>query len=351
LSKPATPQSLDVYHLDVGQGDATFIVVKGPTGTVAKTVLIDGGLKRYGQPIITYITTTLNIHRIDYVIATHYDNDHVGGLAVVLANALANPGILAVDSVFDRGEILYNHPDKGVTYKTQARLFGAKRKTLVPGDSIILFNDITGGTHTGAYSVKMYCVCVNGLVYNTPNYNAVATLSDPDENDLSTGFLVNYGKFKYLTCGDIGGKHGNQPGTCDGSYGCNFADIETNVIGLCGAVSAYKVSHHGSRCSSNLNWVSKAQAPVAVISSGRNGRYKHPREEVVQELNSAVSLVNFYMTASQNFYNRSILPPGKGFLNPNAGNPVQLTVNKINYGIDITTKSVFTVSGRRYDKN
>lgn len=348
LNEALIGQTLDIHHLDVGQGDATFIVAKDSLGMVANTVLIDGGLKRYGQPIINYVTATLNIDTINYVVATHYDNDHVGGLAVVLKYALENPA-LTVDSVFDRGQIIYNHPNKGKAYKAQATRYGTRRKTVTPGDTVFLFNDESGGTTTGAYSIHMVCLCVNGSVYGTPNYNAVALLSDPDENDLSIGYIVTYGKFKYLTCGDIGGKRNNQPATCDGSYSCNFADIETNVIAQSGSVSAYKMNHHGSRCSSNDSWVSQAACPVAIISSGRNGRYKHPREEVVQALNASDSLVNFYMTSGTNYYNRTI--PPKGILNPNPGAPINLTVRRVNYGINITDKSVFSVQGTRYDKN
>ncbi len=352
LHTAADAQTLDIHHIDVGQGDATFIVAKDSNGTVVNTVLLDGGLKRNGQPIITYITTVLNISRINYVIASHYDVDHVSGLAVVLEYARKNPGTLTVDSVMDRGLVLYNNPKKGKAYKTQAALYGARRKTLVPGKKIILYNDLTGGTRTGAYTISMDCLCVNGNVYvdDSTNYNAVAAITNKDENDLSTGFILRYGKFKYLTCGDIGGKRGKQAATCDGSYGCNFADLETNVIAVAGQVSAYKLNHHGSRCSSNFNWVSQVVSPVAVISSGKAGTYKHPREEVVQELNSSDSLVNFYMTSAVNYYGRSITAPGKGILNPASGQPINLSVLRVNYGINITTRSVFSVQGTRYDK-
>jgi competence protein ComEC len=350
LQAKTQAQSLEIHHLDVGQGDATFIVAKDSNGVVANTVLIDGGLKRYGQPIINYVRDTLHIDTIDYVIASHYDHDHVAGLAVVLDYALSLGATLKVDSVLDRGLVLYPDPNKGKTYKAQAARYGARRRTLTPGDTIMLFNDLTGGTKTGMYSIYMFCLCVNGSVYASPPpfYNAVATLSFPDENDLSTGFIIKYGKFKYLTCGDIGGKRGNQAATCDGSYGCNFANLETNVIAQSGPVSSYKINHHGSRCSSNGNWISNAQSPVAVISSGKNGRYKHPRAEVVAELNAADSLVNFYMTASVNYYGRILLP--KGILNPVAGKPVDLIVRRTTYGINITTRSVFTVAGKRFDK-
>lgn len=345
---PCKGQSLDVHHIDVGQGDATFIVVKDALGNITGTSLIDGGLKRYGQPIIDYIKDTLHINRINSVIATHYDQDHVGGLAVLLDYAYNNPGQLKVDSVFDRGDVLYPHPNKGKDYKTQAKKFGGARKTLVPGKKIYLYTDTSS---PGTYTISMFCICVNGSVYvsDTVNFPVVTSTRNADENDLSTGFVVTYAKFKYLTCGDIGGKRGSQAGTCDGSYDCKFEDLETNVVGYSGAVSAYKLNHHGSRCSSNLNWISRTGSPVAIISSGKNGHYKHPRKEVVVELDAATNIQKYYLTANINYYNR---PLGtKGILNANPGQPVELTVNRTNYGVSIADSSIFTVQGQKFKKD
>ena len=214
------------------------------------------------------------------------------------------------------------------------------------------FDDVVFGSHTGQYSRKMTCLCVNGSVYTSPfsSYKIVTTTT-VDENDLSTGFSISYGQFIYLTCGDIGGKRGNQSGGCDGSYGCKFFDIETNVSALFaggGGVSAYKTNHHGSRCSTNPKWVSDLKAPVAINSSGKYDNYKHPREEVVRELNNSPAMVNFFLTAPVNYYRRS-LPP-KGVLNPAPGRPIVLTVNRVNNDTPIIFKSIFNVQGVYYRK-
>lgn len=337
-------QSLEVHHLNVGQGDASLILSKDSTGIIIKTVLIDGGFKKDGNIILTYLRG-LGINKLDYVIASHYDRDHVGGLIVVLDYARGNPGTLRVDSVLDRGDVI--SPGHGTNYKTAANRYGSRRRTLIPGDSLRLFTDVTSGT--GKYSIWMECLCVNGVVFNKAlgNYDAVAGIAIPDENDLSTGFRIGYGKFRYLTCGDIGGKRNSQPGTCDGNYSCKFVDIETNLIAVAGEVSAYKVSHHGSRCSSNNNWVTDAKAVVAVISSGRSSKYKHPREEVVMQLNAAPDMVNFFMTCPTNLYGRTLAP--KGILNT-TNSPVILTVRKINSGVDIADSSKFAVQHYNYTK-
>ncbi|SDT56146.1 Metal-dependent hydrolase, beta-lactamase superfamily II [Mucilaginibacter mallensis] len=340
-SLAAQPQSVVIHHIDVGQGDATFIVARDGAGNISRTVLIDGGLKRCGQTIINYLTGTLHITHINAVIASHYDNDHVGGLAVILTNAVG----IVIDSVFDRGDILFPHPAKGAAYRTAAIAYGNRRATLIPGKSLVLFYDNTGGTHT----IQLSCLCVNGSVYNpNGNFNAVSTIANPDENDLSTGFLLTYGKFRYLTCGDIGGKHGQQAGTCAGTYGCNFADLETNVIGQSGPVSAYKINHHGSRCSTNAAWVSGAKAAVAIISSGRNGTYKHPRPEVIALLQTDPDMQAYYMTSEQDYYQRL---GNKGVLNNPHQPAIDLSVQKETNHVDITTTCNFSVGAQVYTIN
>ena len=67
-----------IQFIDVGQGDSTLIHTRN------HAVLIDGGERRYGQRVISYIRRA-GITRLDYVIATHPHSDHIGGLIHVLS--------------------------------------------------------------------------------------------------------------------------------------------------------------------------------------------------------------------------------------------------------------------------
>src|SRR5690606_8800028 len=75
-----TSSKLNVHFLDVGQGDSIF--VQAPNG---KTMLIDAGTKEYGSTVVAYLKSK-NVKKLDYVVATHPDADHIGGLTAVLEN-------------------------------------------------------------------------------------------------------------------------------------------------------------------------------------------------------------------------------------------------------------------------
>lgn len=78
-------KSLKINFLDVGQGDCTFIIL--PNG---KNILIDGGDKTdnydYGEKVVAPYLLDKNITTIDYMIVSHFDSDHVGGLLYIAEN-------------------------------------------------------------------------------------------------------------------------------------------------------------------------------------------------------------------------------------------------------------------------
>ncbi len=71
---------MNVHFIDVGQGDSIFI--QSPKG---KTMLIDGGTASGGDKVVAHLKS-LGVSTIDYVVATHPDADHIGGLLDVFAH-------------------------------------------------------------------------------------------------------------------------------------------------------------------------------------------------------------------------------------------------------------------------
>ena len=81
-----------VHFIDVGQGDAIFI--ESPNG---QTMLIDGGVKGAGQNIVAYLKE-LGVEKLDAVVATHPDADHIRGLIPVLNS-------MAIEQFYDSGKV------------------------------------------------------------------------------------------------------------------------------------------------------------------------------------------------------------------------------------------------------
>lgn len=69
---------MEFHFLDVSHGDS--IIIRYPYG---KVVLIDAGKEEYGEKIVNNLKS-MGINKIDYVIASHYDMDHIGGMPAVL---------------------------------------------------------------------------------------------------------------------------------------------------------------------------------------------------------------------------------------------------------------------------
>ena len=99
---------LTVYFLDVGQGDSAIVECDG------NWMMIDGGLKGQSQKIYSFLENSLKVDRLKYVVATHPDRDHIGGLAAALE------AVKKVEHVFspvdnynsDRFEDLKNYTEK-----------------------------------------------------------------------------------------------------------------------------------------------------------------------------------------------------------------------------------------------
>ena len=222
---------LTVAFLDVGQGDSIFI--EAPSGN---QVLIDGGS---GSGVLRELSKVMPFYdrSIDIVIATHPDKDHIGGLPDVLENykvgIFLEPGITS-----DTG--VYRALEEIISEKDIRKILARRGMKLILGggvELIILFPDRD----------------VAGLESNTASI--VAQLVYGDTEFLLTGDSPKSIE-KYLV--SILGK-----------------DLESDVL---------KVGHHGSKTSSDISFIGIVSPQYAVISAGKDNRYGHPHEEVINIL-------------------------------------------------------------------
>jgi beta-lactamase superfamily II metal-dependent hydrolase len=261
LSNAAFCQQLQIHHIDVGQGDCTLII--SPDNKTV--VLIDAGDNGCGDRFVRPYLTKIGVSQLKYVIASHYDADHIGGMdEVLISNDLTKIG-----TVYDRGD----KPIPKPTYTMQSYKAAAKehRKTLKLGQVI----NIGGGA-----SIK--CIAKNGVVLGKKAIPNAAR----NENNLSVVLLLTYKNFHYYTGGDSGGENIS-----------SYVDMETPVSTVIGHVDAMKVDHHGSASSSNNTFLNALHPTVAIIDVGTS-KYHHPTQDALNRLSEANCII--YQTEKGN---------------------------------------------------
>lgn len=194
---PLFSAPLKIHFLDVANGDCEIIC--SPDG---KNVLVDAGSKYASKcKKISEYCMANNITKFDYVIISHYDQDHINCIPE-LKNKIASEAV-----VYDRGEF-----KNSTSYDNYIAAIGAKRKTAEQSQQITLDNN----------KLKIVVVALNG--------NGIEA---SDENDLSLVAELHYGSFDLSLGGDLPGY--NESG---------HKNIETSVAPLIGRIEVYKVHHH-----------------------------------------------------------------------------------------------------------
>jgi beta-lactamase superfamily II metal-dependent hydrolase len=188
----AQPRSLSIYWIDTEGGAATLIVTPDRQSLLADTG--NAGNDDRDAKRIAAAAKEAGLTKLDFVLITHFHLDHVGGVG-----ALAK--LIPIGRFLDHGDSMeLGNPRDAELWKIYQTVAAGKRTTLKPGNRLPL---------TGVESVV---VTSNGatiakpLTGGGPNaFCAGAKQHDPDttENQRSLGFLLTYGKFKFLDLGDL----------------------------------------------------------------------------------------------------------------------------------------------------
>ncbi len=239
---------LDIVVKDVGQGEC--VLIRTPGG---RTVEIDGGLTRaIGTNVFLFLRDSLGMRHLDYVFASHYHVDHMGGLYTVLDSVMAPSRDSLVYGAYDRG-----HDSPDTFYTNYIKTVGDKRRTIALGQVFVLDHGVT-----------LQCVCVNAQVISG---DSVVPPKGYEENSLSIGLLVRYHGFKMMIGSDIGG-------------GAKYGDVESLLAPCIGRVNVLYVDHHGSAHQSNEYWLKTLQPQASVISCGADNPYGHPSPPAIDRL-------------------------------------------------------------------
>jgi beta-lactamase superfamily II metal-dependent hydrolase len=236
-----------IHCLDVGQGDATLIV-----SSSGQTMLVDGGENGMGSGVIVPYLTSLGIDELDYMIATHYHSDHIGGLDEVYHQ------IGVSQQVYDRG---WSY--SSAAFDQYAQIVFLKRTT-INEDQIIDLGD----------GVTVTCLGFNGNGVISAPYNV-----HDWENEYSIALLVQAGDFDFFVAGDLIGINYN-----------GHRDIESSIAPETGDIEVYQVNHQCSYTSSNTYFIGQIQPEVAIVSVGPNP-YGHPHQDILNRLSNAGSFI------------------------------------------------------------
>jgi competence protein ComEC len=297
---------LTIVHMDVGQAAATLIL--GPPNADGKrvSVLVDaGGYKiqstKDGAPIVADILAEYGVTEVDYLVVTHYDCDHIGGIVQnktgFRAGCDGTPGTaddVGVLTFVDRGPDCEKTSTAFNDYTAlvqpcEEQDADCERLSIYGRDGLKEVAEIPLGE--GASAPKLRFIAASGWAL-TETGDTVEVEDVNTENENSLCFLLSYGSFDYLLGGDITGqpsKHASKDenAAVEGAVGQYVAD--------CGRrVDVLNVNHHGSDTASEESFLRLIRPQVAVISAGPVKSYGHPNLGALRRL--AARKVRIYQT-------------------------------------------------------
>lgn len=240
----ATAQYVRVSFLDVGQGDA--ILIESPSG---KQMLVDGGRNTSVLRALQQEVSFFDRH-LDYVVATHPDQDHIGGLIDVLAR-------YDIDTVITTD----NQADTATASTFQTAI--ATEEATVELAKRGQFYDLGSG------------VIVEVL---WPEQSVM----NEERNASSIVLQVRYGDIEFMLTGDAPKRIEEYLVLAYGEH------LESEVL---------KAGHHGSRTSTSELFLDEVAPQFAVISAAADNSYGHPHVEVTDALFNAG--VDMFETAKQ----------------------------------------------------
>lgn len=217
----------NIIFLDVSQGDSMLYITKNQS----KVYMFDtGGVrnKSVSDNSLMYLKS-LGISKIDYLILTHGDFDHMGDAINLVEN-----------------------------FKVEKVIFNCG-----------VFNDLEQELIKELDKKKIkYYSCIKKLNIDNNKLYFLQTKEYDNENDNSNVIYFKYGTFKFLFMGDAG------------------IEKEKDILEKYNISDVYvlKVGHHGSKTSSDKKFIDEIKPKYSIISVGKNNRYGHPNKEVLNNL-------------------------------------------------------------------
>lgn len=223
------PNEMVVHYIDVGQGDSILIQVNN------KNLLIDAGPQSDKNELFNYLST-LNLNQLDYVIATHPHEDHIGNMD---------------DVINDYNVLAFYAPKVQSTTKTFEKMVESlKSKNL----KINIIKKGTDSIDLGKNTKVTVLSPTKDSYENLNNYSPV--------------IKIQYGKTSFLFTGDA------------------EIDVEKEILATNEDINAdiLKVGHHGSSTSTTKAFLNKVNPSIGIISVGQDNSYNHPNDGTIKRL-------------------------------------------------------------------
>ena len=233
------PRDLKINFVDVGQGDSTFIIT--PKN---KTILIDGGGSNTGSfdvgenTLLPYILDK-GYNKIDLMIISHFDSDHVGGLLTILEE-------IKVEKV-----LIAKQEEQSENYKRFLNIVKEKNIPVIigkEGDKINIEKDLyLDILFPESEQIEENVINNNSLVFNI-HYNNFSMLFTGDIEEIAEKRIIEI---------------------------TNKSRLKADII---------KIPHHGSKTSSTRELLEIVLPKIALIGVGKDNLFGHPSSETIDKL-------------------------------------------------------------------
>ena len=219
---------IKVSYIDVNQGDSILVQVNH------KNLLIDSGPIESVSKLMHYLRKQ-NIDKLDYVVATHPHEDHIGGMSAVIK-------------------------------KYPIRKFYAPKKIT----QTKTFENMVNSLKSKNLKIDVARPGINLDLGKSVRCEILAPISNNYENlnNYSAVIKITYGNSKFLFMGDAEKLSENE--LLENGY-----DLSCDIL---------KIGHHGSSSSSSKTFLDATNPKIAIISCGKNNDYGHPHHQTLNEL-------------------------------------------------------------------
>jgi beta-lactamase superfamily II metal-dependent hydrolase len=251
-------RTLDVYFIDVEGGQSTLIV--SPTG---ESLLVDAGYSGFGgrdPNRIAAAAKLAGVKQIDYLLITHYHQDHVGGVAELAQK-------LPIKHFLDHGANTETGAEPEARYAKYKAVVGSNPHTVATPGKKIPIRGLGVEVLSGAGAVITSALKGAGAP-NPLCASAQKIADDTTENSQSLGLIVTFGRFRFLDLGDL-------------TWNKELAMACPN--NLIGTVDVYLTTHHGGIGSGPPALVHALKPRVAIMNNGATKGGTPPTWQIVRD--------------------------------------------------------------------